>query len=201
MVLKGSVQPLWGFPGGSAVDNPPATQERQEMQVWSLSQEDPPEEGIATHSSILAWKIPWTEKPGGLQSIGLKRVSHDWATPEHTAAVMSIRTLPGCPAGRPALLVMLAVSYSQVPANFLSGNAQLLQSCPILCDPLDRSPPGSSFHGILQARILAWVARPSSRGSSQPRNQTRGVSCIFFITGGFLTAELPGKPFLPGKSC
>ena len=46
-------------------------QETQEMQVQSLGREDPTEEGIATHSSILAWRIPWTEEPGGLQSIGL----------------------------------------------------------------------------------------------------------------------------------
>ena len=46
--------------------------------------------------------------------------------------------------------------------------AQSLQSCSTLCDPMDHSLPGSSVHGILQARILAWVAVPSSRGSSQP---------------------------------
>ena len=46
-----------------------------------------------------------------------------------------------------------------------------------LCSPMDRSPPGSSDHGILQARMLEWVARPSSRGSSRYRHQTR-VSCI-----------------------
>ena len=49
------------------------------------------------------------------------------------------------------------------------------QSCPVLCDPMNYSLPSSSVHGILQARILEWVARPSSRGSSQPRDQT-GVS-------------------------
>ena len=47
------------------------------------------------------------------------------------------------------------------------------QSCPTLCDPMDCSPPGSSVHGILQARILEWVAISSSRGSSQPRDQIR----------------------------
>ena len=47
------------------------------MQVESLGQEDPLEEGMATHSSILAWRIPWTEEPGRLQSIGLQRVGHD----------------------------------------------------------------------------------------------------------------------------
>ena len=51
------------------------------------------------------------------------------------------------------------------------------QSCPTLCDPMDCSPPGSSVHGISQARILEWVAISSSRGSSWPRDQTY-VSCI-----------------------
>ena len=62
------------------VKNPPATQETQEMQVWSLSQEEPLEEEMATHSSILVWKIPWTEEPDRLLSKGSQRVGHDWAT-------------------------------------------------------------------------------------------------------------------------
>ena len=52
-------------------------QESQEMQVRSLGQEDPLEEGRVTHSSILAWRIPWTEEPGGLQFIVSERVGHD----------------------------------------------------------------------------------------------------------------------------
>ena len=55
-------------------------QEPQEMQVQTLGREDPLEEQMATHSSILAWRIPWTEEPSGLQSMGLQRVRHDWAT-------------------------------------------------------------------------------------------------------------------------
>ena len=51
----------------------------QETRVQSLDQEDPLEEGMATHSSILAWRIPWTEEPGRLQSLGLQRVRHNWA--------------------------------------------------------------------------------------------------------------------------
>ena len=54
---------------------------------------------------------------------------------------------------------------------------QLLQSCPTLCDPMDCSSPGSFVHGILQARILEWVAISFSRGSSPPRDRTH-VSCI-----------------------
>ena len=59
-------------------------------------------------------------------------------------------------------------------------HAKLLQSCPVLCDPMDGSPPGSSVLEVLQARILEWVVMPSSRGSSQPRDQTH-VSYIFCI--------------------
>ena len=59
-----------GFPGGSAVKNLPAKQEPQEMCVQSLGREDPLEEGVAIHSSNLAWRLLWTEEPRGLQSIG-----------------------------------------------------------------------------------------------------------------------------------
>ena len=59
------------------VKNPPAMQEAQEMQVRSLSQEDSLEKEMATHSSILALRIPWTEEPGMLQSIGSQRVGHN----------------------------------------------------------------------------------------------------------------------------
>ena len=65
-----------GFPGSSVVKNPPAMQEPQEMQVQPLGQ-DSLEECMATHSSILAWRIPRTEESGGLQSIGLQRVGHN----------------------------------------------------------------------------------------------------------------------------
>ena len=51
----------------------------QEMQVQFMGQEDPLKQEMATHSSILAWKIPWTEEPGKLQSMGSQRVGHDWA--------------------------------------------------------------------------------------------------------------------------
>ena len=57
----------------------PAMQVTQEMQIWTLVWADPLEEGLATHSSILAWRIPWTEEPGGLLSIGWQRVKHNWS--------------------------------------------------------------------------------------------------------------------------
>ena len=62
------------FPGGSVVKNPPA---RQETWLRSLSWEDLLEQEMATHSSILAWKMPWTEEPGGLQFTGSQRAGRD----------------------------------------------------------------------------------------------------------------------------
>ena len=66
-----------GFPGGSVVKNPPTMQETQMMRVQSLGQEHPLDEAMATHFNILAWEIPWTEEPGGLQSLGSQRVKHN----------------------------------------------------------------------------------------------------------------------------
>jgi len=102
----------------------------QETQVWSLGGEDPLEKGMATHSSILAWRIPWTEDPGGLQSMGLQRVLD--TTEQLTLA-------------------------STIQSNH-DAAAKSLQSCPTLCDPTDSSPPGSPIPGILQAGTLEWVA-------------------------------------------
>ena len=70
----------WGFPGSSAVKNPPAMQELQETRVQSLGREDPLEEGITTHSSTFAWKIPWTEEVGSLQSWGHMELNTTEAT-------------------------------------------------------------------------------------------------------------------------
>ena len=64
------------------VNNPAAM---QDTWVWTLGWEDPLEEGMATHFSILAWRIPWTEEPGGLQPMGSQRVGHNWPTKHSTA--------------------------------------------------------------------------------------------------------------------
>ena len=68
-----------------------------------------------------------------------------------------------------------------------------LQLCLALCDPMDCSLPGSSIHRILQARTLEWVAMPSSRGSSLPRDWTR-ISCVLHWQVDSLPLALPGKP-------
>ena len=69
------------------VMNPSAV---QETWVQSLGQRDPLEKGIATHSSILAWRIPWTKEPGGLQSLGSLRVGHDWVTYTYNQIVRTV---------------------------------------------------------------------------------------------------------------
>jgi len=66
-------------------------QETQETQVGSLGWEDPLETDMATQSSVLTWKSPWTEEPGGLQSIGLLRARHDWSDLARTHALLHIK--------------------------------------------------------------------------------------------------------------
>ena len=74
--------------------------------------------------------------------------------------------------------------------------AKSLQSCPIPCVPMDCTPSGSSIHGILQARILEWIAMPSSRGSSPPGDRTR-VYMSPALTGGFFTSRATWEALSP----
>ena len=76
------------FPGGS--DSKASAYHVEDHRVQSLGQEDLLEKEMATHSSILAWKIPWTEEPGRLLSMGSQRVRHDWATSLHFTYVNSL---------------------------------------------------------------------------------------------------------------
>ena len=82
------------------------------------------------------------------------------------------------PGIKPRLLHLLHCRWILNSQNHLGSLCVLvMQSCPALCDPMDCSLPGSSVHGIFQARILEWLAMPSSRGSSRPSDQT-GVSSL-----------------------
>ena len=95
---------------------------------------------MATHSSVPAWRIPGTAEPGGLPSVGSHRVRHDWsdlAAASHDCWFWYI-----------CMRMISCLYYVYL----------VTQSCLILCDPMDYSPPGSSVHGISQARILRWVA-------------------------------------------
>ena len=134
----------------------------KETWVWSLGQEDLLEEEMVTHSSIPAWKIPWTEEPGRLHTVhGVWRVGQEWMT-EHVHI------------------------YTRVSIS---------QSCLTLWDPLDCSLPGSSIHGIFQARILEWIAISFSRGSSRPSHRIQ----VSLVAGALFTLYLlsyQGSPWI-----
>ena len=72
------------------VKNLPAVQEVQETWAWSVGWEDPLEKGMAIHYSVLAWKIPWTEEAGRLQSKGLQGVRHNWVTKHSLSTYLPI---------------------------------------------------------------------------------------------------------------
>ena len=83
-------------------------------------------------------------------------------------------------------LIFLKINWFDllaVQGTLRSSYLEVAQSCPTLCDPMDCSLPGSSVHGIFQARVLEWVAISFSRGSSQPRDQT----WVFHIVGRCFT--------------
>ena len=188
----------------------------QDTQVQSLGWEDPLEKEMATHSSILAWKIPWSEKPDKLQSMGSQRVQHDSQKWLHFCMLfiyvwMSVITYYGKCQKENMYLLLLYKAYIRASLvaqivkyilflklkNFIgvwliynvvlvSGVQQSELVLPThvcmlsrvrLWDLMDYSPPGSSVHGILQARILKHDAISYSRGSSQPRDWIC-VSCI-----------------------
>ena len=86
--------------------------------------------------------------------------------------------------------IFLFISYYRLYVS--KWKVLVAQSCPILCHPMDCSPPGSSVLGILQARTLEWVSMPSSRGSSPSRDQT----WVFCIALGFFTTEPLEKPMV-----
>ena len=83
----------------------------EKMQVWSLGQEDPLEKEMAIHSGILAWRIPWIEEPGGLQSMGSQRVGHDRATEQQQAAFPPPQRKKWCLANTLTLILTLMSSH------------------------------------------------------------------------------------------
>ena len=105
---------------------------------------------MPTHCSILAWRIPWTEEPGGLPSTVLQRVEHDWAhTQLSLKEVISIKEPGSCRLlGRGCVCVVVTPPAAAAAA----AAAKSLQSYPTLCDPIDGRPPGSLVPGLLQAR-------------------------------------------------
>ena len=162
------------------------------------------EEGTATHSNILVWRIPWIEEPGGLQSVGSQRVRHDWIDLVRRAVYGVTKSqiqLSNWTTARELIYNGIVVSSVQQSDSVLHRHVSILvcfsfknflfyccyrsvaQSCLILCDPTYCSPPGSSVHRILQTRILEWVAIHFSRESSRPRDWTlvSHIADWFFI--------------------
>ena len=171
---------------------------------------------MATHSSILAWKTPWAEEPGGLQSMGreesdtterlhfhfsLSCIGERNGNPLQYSCLENPRdggawwaAVYGVTQSRTRLTRLSSSSSSRQCHTSHTGHSRLVftcvplwsflekhlsghvpkcmracsvaQSCQTLCDPMDCSPPGSSVLGILQTRILGWLAMPPSRGSS-----------------------------------
>ena len=109
-------------------------QETQETWVWSLGQEDPLEKEMATYSSILAWRILWTEEPGGLQSIVLPRVGHNWSDSKCVCKLPNqtwkrSQCLAGKPGHRDGILESPLLAYAAVQwwiACLLAIKSQLL---------------------------------------------------------------------------
>ena len=110
-----------GFLSGSVVKNPSAI---QETRFWSLGWEDPLEEKMATHSSILAWKIPWTDEPGGLQSMGPQRVGYNWGTLEGNGSPLQYSCLENPRDGGAWWAAVHRVAQSQTRLKQLSSSSR-----------------------------------------------------------------------------
>ena len=139
------------FPGGSAVKNPPSIKEILETKVWFLGLKDPMEEEMTIHSIIIAGKIPWTEEPGRLQSIGLQRVLLDWVTKHILRSDLS-----GVSTNAPKWWQNSALPLA---SPTVSMNSLILQfsshSCPTLYPCIDF---WSSFlHSFLVFRIISQL--------------------------------------------
>ena len=117
---------------------------------------------IATHSSILAWKVPWTESWWAIVQGVAKSWTEQLSTGKHRQAQASVCqafpvSVPYFARGVVAWNRWYGCCLYRFLFHLLKGR-EVAQSCPTLCDPMDCSPPGSSIHGILQARVLEWVS-------------------------------------------
>ena len=122
----------------------------------------------------------------------MKQISRTFSSCK-TEILYPLNTSPFPQPLAPTIILSVSMNLTTLGTSHRCICAKSLQSCPILCNPKDYSPPGSSVHGTLQAIILEWVAISFSRGSSRPRDQTC-VSCGSCIAGRFFTYELLRKP-------
>ena len=121
----------------------------RETHVLSLGQEDPLEKEMAAHFSVLAWRIPRREEPGGLQFMGSQRVGHDLATKQTSNVLSFLHLSPTAPLSNHLHPLLILRSFL---VGVVCACAQLLLSCLTLCDPMDHSLPGSFVHGIFPGK-------------------------------------------------
>ena len=170
---------------------------------------------MAPHFSVLAWRIQGTGEPGGLLSMGLHRVGHDWS--DLAAAAVQLVLTPMliyhhenprvlkhyakctlhvlCKCNNTAWMTihLFTIWFKECfkPTVQTCRHMKLLQSCLTLCNPTNCSPPGFSVHGILQARVLEWIAIPFSREIFL----TLGLNLdLLHCRQILLPSEPPGKP-------
>ena len=136
----------------------------QETCVWSLGREDALEKEMLTHSSILAWRIPWTEEPGRLQSMGLLRVGHDWATSLSLSAVLAGGCFTIEAPGKPIYLYThIHIHIRGFPCSSVSKESACNAGDLCLIPGLGRSP-GEGNGNPLQ---YSWLENPMDRGAWQ----------------------------------
>ena len=136
---------------------------------------------MGRHSSILAWKIPWMEEPGGWQSMGSLRVGHDWVTDLNLTEMVRICHGLNC-------LPSKFICWSSIPSTLAAAAAKSLQSCLTLCNPIEGSPPGSTVPGILQARTLQWVAISFSNAWKW-KVKVKSFSCVWLLATPWTAAH------------
>ena len=165
---------------------------------------------MATHSNVLAWRTPWTEEPGGLQSMGLQKVEQDWrdwarvhmpssVLPQHLINTMTTRLRVcyahlllsiSCFFRADIMTTCVCISHTCHSARFVLSHFSRLR--------LSATLSGCSVHRVFQANILEWVAISSSRVSSQPRDQTH-ISYISCTGRQVLFHSCGRKPYHSGQ--
>ena len=147
-------------------------QETQEKQVQPLGQENPLEKKMATHSSILVWKIPWTEEPGGLQSMGSQRVRHTWVC-IHTQSIYIDSLYENISPVLSHFLIQMRKLKTSKILKHLALSLWILPSKSLLCYVL-------SLFSHVQLCVTPWTVAlqaPLSMGFSR-KEYWRGLLCL-----------------------
>ena len=182
----------------------------QETWVWSLGGENPLEKGMATHSNILAWRIPWTKEPGGLQATGLQRIGHDWANKQSTSSnkldckegwalrnwCFKIVVLEK-PLESPFVLQAYSVQFSCLVMSNSLWPHESQHSRPPCPSPTPRVYPNSCpssqwCHSAISSSVVPFSSCPQSL----PASESFPVSQLF-TSGGQSIGVLAPASFLP----